>query len=102
MLPVRTMRPVYVDRLPPCNRVCPAGENVQAWLAEAQAGHYREAWNIIVRDKSDVPCITITTPMPHVGDDPVSLTVAPNSTTTARSGTITVRDKVVRITQSGR
>jgi NADPH-dependent glutamate synthase beta subunit-like oxidoreductase len=44
------MRPLYVDRLPPCNHACPAGENVQAWLAEAQAGRYREAWQIIVRD----------------------------------------------------
>ncbi len=44
------MRPVYVDRLPPCNHACPAGENVQAWLAEAQAGRFREAWEIIVRD----------------------------------------------------
>jgi NADPH-dependent glutamate synthase beta subunit-like oxidoreductase len=50
MPPVRTMRPVYVDRLPPCNHACPAGENIQAWLAEAQAGRYRAAWEIIVRD----------------------------------------------------
>jgi formate dehydrogenase (NADP+) beta subunit len=50
MPPRRTMRPLYVDRLPPCNHACPAGENVQAWLAEAQAGHYRAAWEIIVRD----------------------------------------------------
>ena len=35
--PVRTRRPVYVDLLPPCNAGCPAGENIQAWLAE-QAG----------------------------------------------------------------
>ena len=49
-LPVRTMRPLYVDRLPPCNGACPAGENVQAWLAEAQAGRYRQAWEILVRD----------------------------------------------------
>ena len=48
--PVRSMRPLYVDRLPPCNHACPAGENVQAWLAEAQAGRYRQAWEIIVRD----------------------------------------------------
>ena len=48
--PVRTKRPLYVDRLPPCNSACPAGENVQAWLAEAQAGRFREAWEIIVRD----------------------------------------------------
>ena len=26
----RTERPVYVDRLPPCNDACPAGENIQA------------------------------------------------------------------------
>ena len=48
--PVRTMRPLYVDRLPPCNAACPAGENIQAWLAEAQAGRYQAAWEIIVRD----------------------------------------------------
>ena len=48
--PARTMRPQYIDRLPPCNHACPAGENVQAWLAEAQAGRFREAWEIIVRD----------------------------------------------------
>lgn len=35
--PVRTQRPVYVDLLPPCNKACPAGENIQAWLALAQA-----------------------------------------------------------------
>ena len=50
MVPIRTMRPVYVDRLPPCNHACPAGENVQAWLSDAQAGRYREAWTIILRD----------------------------------------------------
>ena len=48
--PIRTMRPLYVDRLPPCNVACPAGENIQAWLGAAQAGAYREAWEIIVRD----------------------------------------------------
>ena len=49
-MPNRTLRPVYVDRLPPCNHACPAGENVRAWLSEAQAGRYREAWQILVRD----------------------------------------------------
>jgi formate dehydrogenase beta subunit len=48
--PIRTRRPVYVDLLPPCNNACPAGENVQAWLDRAQAGSYREAWEILVRD----------------------------------------------------
>lgn len=48
--PVRRQRPVYADLLPPCNNACPAGENIQAWLAEAQAGRYRHAWRILMRD----------------------------------------------------
>lgn len=48
--PVRRRRPVYVDLLPPCNAGCPAGENIQAWLALAQAGRYHEAWLSLVRD----------------------------------------------------
>ncbi|HZQ14113.1 MAG TPA: NAD(P)-binding protein [Pseudolabrys sp.] len=48
--PVRTRRPLYVDLFPPCNNACPAGENIQAWLAQAQAGRYREAWLALVED----------------------------------------------------
>jgi NADPH-dependent glutamate synthase beta subunit-like oxidoreductase len=48
--PARQRRPVYVDLLPPCNDACPAGEDIQAWLAHAQAGRYREAWLTLVRD----------------------------------------------------
>jgi NADPH-dependent glutamate synthase beta subunit-like oxidoreductase len=48
--PVRVRRPIYVDLLPPCNNACPAGENIQAWLALAQAGKYRDAWEALVRD----------------------------------------------------
>ncbi len=48
--PVRERRPVYVDLLPPCNHACPAGENIQAWLAHAQAGRFREAWLTLVAD----------------------------------------------------
>jgi hypothetical protein len=48
--PLRRRRPEYVDLLPPCNDRCPAGENIQAWLAAAQAGHFREAWEILTRD----------------------------------------------------
>ncbi|HVC82559.1 MAG TPA: NAD(P)-binding protein [Chloroflexota bacterium] len=40
----RTERPVYLDRLPPCNHACPAGENIQAWLYHAEEGNYRQAW----------------------------------------------------------
>ena len=46
----RTTRPVYVDRLPPCNNQCPAGENVQAWLYHAEEGHYEEAWRKIMEE----------------------------------------------------
>lgn len=47
---LRTQRPVYVDFLPPCNNACPAGENIQAWLALAQAGDYHAAWQQLVQD----------------------------------------------------
>jgi NADPH-dependent glutamate synthase beta subunit-like oxidoreductase len=46
----RTQRPLYVDLMPPCNQACPAGENIQAWLAHAQAGRMREAWETILDD----------------------------------------------------
>ena len=48
--PLRTRRPVYMDFLPPCNNACPAGENIQAWLALAQAGEYRQAWQSLVEN----------------------------------------------------
>jgi formate dehydrogenase (NADP+) beta subunit len=48
--PFRTRRPVYVDLLPPCNYACPAGEHIQAWLALAQEGKFRAAWEALVRD----------------------------------------------------
>ena len=46
----RTTRPVYVDRLPPCNNQCPAGENVQAWLYHAEEGRYEDAWRKIMEE----------------------------------------------------
>ena len=44
---VREERPVYVDLLPPCNAGCPAGENIQAWLAHMQADEPELAWRLI-------------------------------------------------------
>jgi NADPH-dependent glutamate synthase beta subunit-like oxidoreductase len=46
----RTERPVYVDRLPPCNEACPAGENIQAWLYHAEEGNYRAAWDELMKN----------------------------------------------------
>jgi len=48
--PVREQRPVYVDLLPPCNAGCPAGENIQAWLAHVQAGEHERAWRTLTAD----------------------------------------------------
>jgi 2-oxoacid:acceptor oxidoreductase delta subunit (pyruvate/2-ketoisovalerate family) len=48
----RTERPVYVHRLPPCADACPAGENVQQWLYDAEEGGagYERAWRQIMED----------------------------------------------------
>jgi len=46
----RTARPEYVDRLPPCNHACPAGENIQGWLYHAESGDYERAWRLLVED----------------------------------------------------
>ncbi|HUK57005.1 MAG TPA: NAD(P)-binding protein [Nitrospiria bacterium] len=46
----RTERPVYVDRLPPCNHACPAGEDIQGWLYPAEEGKYKEAWEVLMLD----------------------------------------------------
>ena len=46
----RTERPRYVDRLPPCNAQCPAGEDIQGWLFHAESGDYESAWRHLTRD----------------------------------------------------
>jgi len=44
----RVERPVYVDRLPPCNHGCPAGEDIQGWLYRAEEGDTEGAWRRIM------------------------------------------------------
>jgi 2-oxoacid:acceptor oxidoreductase delta subunit (pyruvate/2-ketoisovalerate family) len=46
----RTERPVYIDRLPPCNNACPAGEDIQGWLYHAEGGDYHRAWQELVKN----------------------------------------------------
>jgi len=46
----RTERPVYLDRMPPCNATCAAGENIQQWLFHAEEGAYEAAWRVLTRD----------------------------------------------------
>ena len=48
--PRQFRRPEYIDFMPPCNSACPAGENIQAWMAYAQAGDYFEAFQQLVQD----------------------------------------------------
>jgi len=48
--PARSRRPVYVDLLPPCNAGCPAGENIQAWMAAARDGNFEQAWHLLTED----------------------------------------------------
>ena len=48
--PQRWQHPAWIDHLPPCNRACPAGENIQAWLAHARDGDFETAWRTLVTD----------------------------------------------------
>ena len=48
--PIRERRPLYVDLLPPCNHACPAGENIQAWLALVRDGEPERAWRELTVD----------------------------------------------------
>ena len=53
----RTERPVYQQFLPPCNEACPAGENIQAWLALVEQEKYEEAWREIVKNNPFPACM---------------------------------------------
>lgn len=46
----RVNRPRFVERVPPCNDTCPAGENIQGWLYRAEAGDYEASWRQLVED----------------------------------------------------
>ncbi|MGZ4230890.1 MAG: NAD(P)-binding protein [Solirubrobacteraceae bacterium] len=48
--PVLRERPVYVDLLPPCNAGCPAGENIQGWMAHVKEGEHEQAWRLLTSD----------------------------------------------------
>ncbi|MDE1937854.1 MAG: NAD(P)-binding protein [Alphaproteobacteria bacterium] len=53
----RNERPIYVDRLPPCNNACPAGENIQGWLFHAETGDYETAWRVLTQDNPLPACM---------------------------------------------
>lgn len=53
----RTLRPVNVFKLPPCNKQCPAGENIQQWLYYASEGDYERAWRVLTEDNPFPACM---------------------------------------------
>ncbi len=46
----RYMRPLYVDKTPPCNDACPAGEDIVGYLGLIRQGRYREGWELIMQE----------------------------------------------------
>jgi NADPH-dependent glutamate synthase beta subunit-like oxidoreductase len=46
----RYMRPLYVNKTPPCSASCPAGEDIVMYLQLTAQGRYAEAWETIVRE----------------------------------------------------
>jgi 2-oxoacid:acceptor oxidoreductase delta subunit (pyruvate/2-ketoisovalerate family) len=52
----RYMRPVYRDKIAPCNEGCPAGENIERYMVYAAQGRFREAWETI-RQENPLPGI---------------------------------------------
>jgi NADPH-dependent glutamate synthase beta subunit-like oxidoreductase len=46
----RYIRPLYVDKTPPCNHHCPAGEDIVGYLALIKEERYKEAWELIKQE----------------------------------------------------
>jgi len=46
----RYVRPLYVDKTPPCNDACPAGEDIVGYLGLIRQGRYREGWELIMQE----------------------------------------------------
>ncbi|WP_100641887.1 NAD(P)-binding protein [Alteromonas facilis] len=47
--PITRYRPHYQNLMPPCNQACPAGENIQGWIALVEAGEWQAAWRLLTR-----------------------------------------------------
>ncbi len=53
----RTFRPVHRNKLPPCNKACPTGENIQKYIYLILEKKYEEAYREIKKD-NPFPSIT--------------------------------------------
>ena len=53
----RIFRPIYDNKLPPCNAECPAREKIQGYLDLVEQKRYLEAYQLIIQD-NPFPAIT--------------------------------------------
>src|SRR5215467_845815 len=53
----RAMRPVYRDKMPPCNHACGTNEKIQGYLDLVKRGKYLDAYALI---KEDMPFPSVT------------------------------------------
>jgi NADPH-dependent glutamate synthase beta subunit-like oxidoreductase len=53
----RIFRPIYDNKLPPCNDECPAGEKIQAYLDLVEQKRFLEAYETII-ENNPFPAIT--------------------------------------------
>ena len=43
----RFIKPVYEDKIPPCQEACPAGNDIEGWIKLIQKGEYKKAlWHL--------------------------------------------------------
>jgi NADPH-dependent glutamate synthase beta subunit-like oxidoreductase len=52
----RVERPVYVHHEAPCGAACPAGEDVQRWLYDAEDGSYERSWRTLM-ERNPFPAV---------------------------------------------
>ena len=58
----RAIRPVYRDKLPPCNNACGTNEKIQGYLDLVKRGKYLDAYALI---KEDMPFPSVTGRVAH-------------------------------------
>ena len=46
----RYLKPRYLDKVPPCNQGCPAGNDVETFIRLAQEKKYVEAWRVLKQE----------------------------------------------------
>ncbi len=44
----RSVRPIYINRVPPCKNACPAGEDIHLYLELISKKKFREGWKKII------------------------------------------------------